>query len=115
MRNLRELKVRHYAARMTDINEYLAILQVPTKIEILPHIMPICWINQVFVHGFDFKPVLLKKSINTFKSMELTEMFYEGVMKHSYNKYTRLESIHNGYIRKMRRRATLSKSNPDMG
>ena len=60
MRNLRELKVRNYAARMTDINEYLAILQVPTKIEILPHIMPICWINQVFVHGFDFKPVLLK-------------------------------------------------------
>ena len=42
------------------------------------------WNKQSYVQGFDCKFILFKKSANMFKSMEILESIYEGVVTNYY-------------------------------
>ena len=69
MRKMRGLKVRRYAARLIDLNEYLYLLpgaQLTESISvreingILLNSMPNIWSKQAYVHGFDCKYITFK-------------------------------------------------------
>ena len=69
-RNLLSLKIRHYAARMIDLNEYLAAFPgakasdfccVTELDEILLKSMSTIWIKQVYVQRFDCGSIDLKQ------------------------------------------------------
>ena len=88
----RSLKVRRYAARMVDINEYLASflgttlsdkIDVTELNDILLNIMPNSWSKQAYVQGFDCESFFFK-GVNMFESMEIVESIYEGVVEPSY-------------------------------
>ena len=67
------------------------------------------------MQGFDFETVTLKRAINMFKSMELSEYIYEGVLYYYYKiKNTREESNLDRHSSKMRGGSSLSNSNPEM-
>ena len=85
----RALTVRRYAARLIDINEYLTSFPGATlndKIgvtelkEILPNSMSNSWSRQAYVQGFDCEFITLKKAVNMFERMEISESTYEGVV-----------------------------------
>ena len=91
MKNLRILKVIHYAARLIDINEYLVDFpgeNVSDDIgetdpnEILLNSMKKVWSKKAYVQGFYFKIITLKESVNMFDHMEIAET-NEGVVKTS--------------------------------
>ena len=87
------LKVGHYAARLIDLNEYLASFPGKTiynKISVtelngvILNSMPTSWSKQEFVQGFHCKYISLKKAINMFERMIIAEIIYEGVVTSSY-------------------------------
>ena len=52
--------------------------------------MPNSWSKQAYVQGFYCETIYFKKSVNMFENMEIAESIYEGVVKPSYKKTTRL-------------------------
>ena len=93
---MRSLKVRRYAARLIDMNEYLdsspgTILSdkiVVTKlINILLNIMANSWSKQDYVQGLDYEYISFKKAVNMFERMEIAEYIYKGVLELSYKMY----------------------------
>ena len=103
MKKPRAITVRRYAARLIDLNEYLAPFTGATlnyKIgvtelnEIFINIMPNSWSRQAYVQGFDCEFITLKKAVNMFEHMEIAESIYKGVVEPSYKKPTRVESNH---------------------
>ena len=95
MKNPRSLKVRLYAARLIDLNEYLASLSGSTMAdkmgitelnEILLNSMPNRWSKQAYVQGFDCETISFKKAVNMFERMEISKSIYEGVVTPSYQK-----------------------------
>ena len=95
MRNPHGLKVRRYAARLIDLNEYLALLPwekltykigVTELIEFFLNSMPNSWIRQAYVQGFDCKAITFEKDVNMFEPMEIAESIYEGVVEPSNKK-----------------------------
>ena len=87
------LRLRRYAARLIDLNEYLASLPVATladKIgvtelnEVLINSTPNSWYKQAYVQGFYCKPILFTKAVNMFERIEIEEYNYEGVVEPSY-------------------------------
>ena len=91
----RRLKVRRYAARLIDLNEYLASFpgeNVTAKIGvtklnyILLNIMLNSWPKQEYVQGFDCKSYYFKEAVNMFEHMDIAESIYEGVITPSYKK-----------------------------
>ena len=57
---------------------------VPELNEILLNSMPTRWSKQVFVQGFYCESITLKKAVNIFERMEISESIYEGVVEPSY-------------------------------
>ena len=93
METTRDLTVRHYAARLIDINEYLASFPGETlndKIgvtelnEILLRSMPTRWSRQAYVQGFCYESITFKISVNIFERTEISKSIYEGVLEPSY-------------------------------
>ena len=87
------LNVRRYAARLIDLNEYLASFlgaTFPDNIgvtqlnEILLNSMPTSWSKHAYVQGFDCESITIKKAVNMFERMEIAEFIYEGVVEPSY-------------------------------
>ena len=54
--------------------------------EILLNGIPNSWYKQVYVQGFDFESISLKKAVNMFERMEIAESIYKGVVEPSYFK-----------------------------
>ena len=89
MKNPRSLNVRRYEARFIDMNEYLASFpgeNTSDKIcvtKIFFKSMHNSWSMHVHVQGFDCESIFFKKTVNMFKSMEIAEIIYEGVVAYS--------------------------------
>ena len=90
---IHSLKVRRYAARLIDLNEYLAYFSGATlsyEVDvtelnvILLNSMPNSWSKQDYVHGFDYESILFKKVVNKFERMEITESIYKNLVESSY-------------------------------
>ena len=95
------LNVRRYAARLIDLNEYLASFlgaTLPDNIgvtqlnDILLNSMPTSWSKHAYVQGFDCESITIKKAVNMFERMEIAEFIYEGVVEPSYKKPTRADT-----------------------
>ena len=78
MKKPRSLTVRCYAARLIDLNEYLALFPGATltlKIgvtelnEILLNSMTNSWSNKDYVQGFDCESINFLKAVNMFERM----------------------------------------------
>ena len=87
------LTIRQYVARFIDLNEYLASFPGATMSdkmgvtklnEILLNSMINSWSKQAFSQGFDCETISLKKSVNMFEHMEITESIYESAVTPSY-------------------------------
>ena len=85
--------IRRYAARLIDLNEYLASFTVATmddKIgvtklnEILLNIMPKSCSKKSYVQVFYCEILSFKKSLNMFDHMEISDSIYENVVTPSY-------------------------------
>ena len=83
------LKVKRYAARLIDMNEYLAsypraILSDTIYVTELNDIplksMHNSWYKQAYVQGFDCESISFKKYVNMFERMEIAESIDEGVL-----------------------------------
>ena len=101
----RALTVRHYVARLIDLNEYLEYFPGATLNDnigvtklngILLNIMPNSWSIQDYAQGFDCE------SINMFERMEIAESIYEGVVEPSYKKPTRVGANRDCHSRQKR-------------
>ena len=93
MKNSRSLKVRRYAARLIDLNEYLASFSGATMAdkmgvielnEILLNSMSHSCSKQAYLQEFYCETISFKKAVNLFERMEIAESFYEGVVIPSY-------------------------------
>ena len=82
MRKPRGLKVRNYAARLIDLNEYLASFpgaKMTDKIGVTElnegflDSMPNSWSKQAYVQVFDCKYITFKKNVNMFGFMDISE------------------------------------------
>ena len=121
IKNPRRLKVGHYAARLIDLNEYLASflgatladkIEVTALDEIILNRMPNSWYKQAYVQGFDCESISFKKAVNMFECMEITEYIYKGVVEPSYKKPTREYANRAGNSRKKRGESASSKTHP---
>ena len=81
MKNPRSLKVRRYAGRLIDLNEYLAHNMGVTE---LLNSIPNSWSKQAYVQSFDCETIYFKNAANMFERMEIAEDIYEGVVTPSY-------------------------------
>ena len=52
--------------------------------EIILNIMPNSWSKKAYVQGFYGESTTLKKAINIFEGMEISESIYKGVVELSY-------------------------------
>ena len=89
----RSLKVRRYAARLIDLDEYLASFLEATITDklgitelnyILLNSIPNRWYKQVYVQDFYCGCISFKKVVNMFEHMEISEIIYEGLVTPSY-------------------------------
>ena len=94
MKKTLSLTVRRYAARFIDINKYLASftgvtftdnIRVTKLNKILPNSIPNRWSKHAYVKGFDCESNTLKKAVNMFERMEISESIYERVVAQFYN------------------------------
>ena len=78
MKKIRSLTIRHYVARLIDLNEYLASflgvnltdkIRVTELNEILLNSMPNSCSIQAYVQGLDCESITFKKSVNMFEHM----------------------------------------------
>ena len=90
----RGLKERQHAARLIDINKYLAVLPgekasektcVTELNKMFSNIMSNIWINQTYVQGFEYESIYLKAEVKMFERTEILASIYEGVME-NYHK-----------------------------
>ena len=95
MKKTRSLKVRHYAACLIDMNEYLDSFPGATladKIyvtgfnDIVLNRMPSSWSKQAYVRGFGYESISFKNAVKMFERMETAESIYKGVVETSYKK-----------------------------
>ena len=93
MKKPRRLTVRRYAARLIDINEYLASFLRETLNDkigitelngILLNSVPKIWYKQAYIQGFDCESIAFKKAVNMFEHIETADSIYEGVVEPSY-------------------------------
>ena len=109
-RNPHELKVNNYLALIVKLNDYLAIFpgskegdklrETELNVIILHSILNGCT-RQDCGQIFDFEVVTLKKAINMFDHMEVSESIYKGVLYYYYKmKTTRSEFTLFGNRRK---------------
>ena len=107
-KNPRGLAVRHYAARLIDLNEHLASflgaifsgkIGITELNDILLNSMHNSWSKQAYVQGFECEYISFKKSVNIFERMEIDESIYEGVVETSYKKPTRADANRVGHSR----------------
>ena len=124
MKKPRALTVICYAARLIDINEYLASFPRATlndKIsvmelkKILLNSMPNSWSRQAYIQGFDCESITFKKAVNIFERMEIAESIYEGIVEPSYKKTTRADANRVGHSRQKRGEASSSRILPKKG
>ena len=89
MKKTRIMTVGRYAARLIDLNEYLASFPGATltdkigviKInEIFLNSMPKIWSKQAYIQVFDCESITFKKYVNMFERMEIAESIDEGVL-----------------------------------
>ena len=89
MRKSRGLKVRRYADRLIDLNEYLTsfpgaktyrkIVMIELN-ENLLNSMTHSWVKQARVQGFYCESITFTRDVNMFERMEISESIYEGVV-----------------------------------
>ena len=93
MKKPRALTVRHYAARLIDINEYLESfpgatlndkIRVTELKQILLNNMTNNWSKQAYIQGFDYAHITINKAVNIFEHMKIAKSIYEGVVEPSY-------------------------------
>ena len=120
----RALTIRRYAARIIDLNEYLASftgatlnyrIGVTDLNEILHNSIPGSCSKQVYVQGFECESITFKKSVNMFEHMEISESIYEGVVEPYYKRNTRTDANRAGNSRQKRREAASSRTRPGKG
>ena len=89
----RSLTVRRYAARLIDLNEYLASfpgviltdkISVTKLNEILLNSMPNRWSKQAYLQGFDCEYISFKRAVNMFERMYIVESIYKGAVEPFY-------------------------------
>ena len=104
---------------MIDLNEYLASfpgaaladkIYVTELNDIILNSMPGRWSKQAYVQGLDCEYILLKKTVNMFKRIEMAESVYKGVVELSYKSHTRSDTNRAGNRRNKRVEAALSKT-----
>ena len=95
MKKTCSLKVRSYAARLIDLNEYLAPFSGATtadKIgvtelnEISLNSTPNSCCKQAYVQCFDCEYISFKKDFNLFERTKISKSIYEYVVTPSYKK-----------------------------
>ena len=93
MKKPHSLKVRQYAARLIDLNEYLDSFPGATMTDkigvtelndISLKIMPNSWYMKAYLQGFDCKSSSFKKTVQMFERMGISEIIYEDVVTLSY-------------------------------
>ena len=93
MKKTGRLTAGSYAARLVDINEYLAsfigttltdMMNVTKLNKILLNSMPNIWSKQAYVQGFDYESITFKKDANMFERMNISESIYKGAVEPSY-------------------------------
>ena len=121
MKKPRSLRVRGYAARLIDLNEYLDFLPGDTlsdKIgvtklnENLLNIIPNRCYEQAYVQGFDCGYISFKKDVIMLDRMEIAEYIYKSVVEPYYKKPTREDINRAGRSRKNIGEADLYKTHP---
>ena len=89
------LKLRHYAARLIDLNGYFYSFPGATSAdkidliglnEIILNNMPNILSKKSYVQGFGCKSISFKKAVNMFDCMEISESILKGVVEPSYKK-----------------------------
>ena len=89
IRKPHKLKVRNYADRLIDLNEYVSDLPVgkasdkigETELNEIPlNSMPNLWGKQAYVQGFYCGTITFEKDVSIFECMEIAETIYEGVV-----------------------------------
>ena len=93
IKNPCSLKLRRYAARLIDLNEYLASFPQAIMVDkmgvtklngiILTNMKNIC-LKQAYVQGFECGNISFKKAVSMFESMEISESIYECVVTPYY-------------------------------
>ena len=92
VKKTRSLKLRCYATRLIDLNEYLASFLGATLADkmyvtelnvILLNSTPNSWSKQAYVQCFDYESIFLK-AVNMFERTKITEPIYEGGVEPSY-------------------------------
>ena len=82
---LRSLKVRRYAVRLVDFNEYMASFPwdtmagkiVATELnEIILNSLPNIWYKQAYLQGFDCESISFRNAVNLFDRMVIVEKIY---------------------------------------
>ena len=111
MKKTCSLILRHYAARLINLNKYLESflgVNLTDKVgltevnKIILNNMPNSWSKQAYVQGFDCESITFKKAVNMFESMKISESIYEVVLEPSYKKHTQSDSNHACHSRQKR-------------
>ena len=89
MKTTRSLKVRRYVPCLIDMNEYLVSfpgstlaqkIDVTELNDIILNSMPNSLSKKVYVQGFDCESISLKKAVNIFERIKISESIYKGVL-----------------------------------
>ena len=116
--------MRHYAACLIDLNEYLDHFsgsKESDKIGEAEHnknpfnTIPNGWGKQVYVYGFDCENITFKRTVNMFECIYIAEIVYEGVVEPYEKNYIRAADKRAGNSRKIREEAASSKTYSNMG
>ena len=93
MKKPRSLTVRHYAARLIYLNEYLESFSgatltdkigVTEQDEILLNSMPNSCSRQAYVKGFDCENISFKNTVNLFECIEINQSIYKDLVEPYY-------------------------------
>ena len=122
MRRSRVLQFNIFAARRTELNNYLPLFlgsivankMYPEELnEILIHAVPNSWARKSYIQGRDFEERSYKETCDMFKRMEISEAIYEG--EENSKNTSQAEAYRSSSGRKKKGGASASPSNPEQG
>ena len=122
MRKPRSMSFKHFAARLTEINNFLTLfpgsdaskkMEMEELNKILLHVVPNGWAKQSYLQGWYFGLNTYGETCEMFYFMEVAEQVYEGGTPSKMP--IRAVANHDGHIWKRKRVEAVSPTNPEKG
>ena len=116
------LSFKRFAARLTEINNYLQLFPGPIEAKkmaseylnkILLHAIPNFWLKQSDIQGWDFKGNTYNDTCEIFEWMEIAEQVYEGGTPSKNTTWADSNRASHGI--KLNEREAASPTNPEKG